>query len=491
MLPYMKPSNTMWGRVLACCLAVGGTLGFWAGGAAAQSEDPGGWFDGSAPPQSGPPQEDARGAPPGEPDYSPPPPDFQPAPAAPPPADDAVSGDTGDDSDRDGAAQQRAVQEFSPQLEPYGRWVEDPWYGRVWVPSRSVVGGEFVPYSTGGHWELTPDDAWLWASDYPFGSITFHYGRWVWASGGSWAWVPGYAYAPAWVDFRVGAAGYIGWAPLGPSYVWRHGAFVSVGLWRPAPVVYCPTQYVFVRTMPRYIVRDSVRVRSISAQTHVYRPVRYLGGGRVTYLARGPSPREARIPASALPARRVVAQPRLAPWSGAQRTRIESSRFPDNRGPSVRSRSYDAYRAPALPQRSNPDVRRPGPRSGWNSAPARGFERPERRERSVSPGTGYPGGPPAMHRGGYQRAAPQREVPQRAAPQHAVPYTYNRAPVGVPRERAAPGRVPYAAAPAAPAPRAARPEADTRGSRRGKSRSDNGSGGDSRARGPYRSGAWR
>ena len=51
-------------------------------------------------------------------------------------------------------SQQRAVTEFSPQLAPYGRWVDDPYYGRVWVPARTVVGAEFRPYVTGGHWGM-------------------------------------------------------------------------------------------------------------------------------------------------------------------------------------------------------------------------------------------------------------------------------------------------------------------------------------------------
>jgi len=346
----------IWGSVLACCLAVGGVLGFWAGKAGAQTHDPSGWFDDGDPADPEPPA--GGDAPADPPDYSPPPPDFQPAPPADPDPGQAAPAQ----AENDREAQTQAVEQFSPRLEPYGRWLDDPRYGRIWVPSRTVVGSEFVPYSTGGHWELTPDDAWLWASDYPFGAITFHYGRWVWATGGTWGWVPGYVYAPAWVDFHVGAAGYIGWAPLGPSYVWRNGLFLSVGLWRPAPVVYCPTNYVFARTMPRYVVHDPARVRSISAQTHVYRP-RYYGRGGPGYAARGPSPREARIPASSMPTRRVLAQPRLAPLSGApRRTTIESSRMPAGAGSSYRyrsydSRSYDAYRSPALPRRMNPEVR--------------------------------------------------------------------------------------------------------------------------------------
>ncbi|MEY2934590.1 MAG: hypothetical protein RL033_5339, partial [Pseudomonadota bacterium] len=262
------------------------STGFWAGSAAAQADD-GGWFEGNGPP----PAEGAPAPEPSEPDYSPPPPNFQEPPAAPP---EAAAEVVEDDPD----AQRRAVEEFSPRLQPYGTWVDDSRYGRVWVPSRAIVGGEFAPYSTAGHWSLTPDDAWIWVSDYPFGAVTFHYGRWVWTTGSYWGWVPGYVYSPAWVDFHVGAVGYVGWAPLAPRHVWRQGVFLSVGLWGPAPVVFCPSRYVFIRSMPHYVVRDRVRVRSMAAQTRVY------GGPR--YLGRGPSPAELRIPRSALPERRVL-----------------------------------------------------------------------------------------------------------------------------------------------------------------------------------------
>jgi hypothetical protein len=475
----MKPSNTLWGRVLAGCLAVSSTLGLWAGSAAAQTSD--GWFDDSAQAPA-PPAADEGSAPdaPSQPADSPPPPDFQ----TPPPAAAPAAPEDADAPENDAEAQTRAVQEFSPRLEPYGRWVDDPFYGRVWVPSRSVVGSEFVPYSTAGHWELTPDDTWLWASDYPFGWITFHYGRWVWASGGLWAWVPGYVYAPAWVDFRVGAGGYVGWAPLGPRYVWRNGVFLSLGYYRPAPFVYCPTQYVFVRTMPRYVIRDHYRVREISAHTHVVRP-RYLSRGGVSYVSRGPSVREARIPARALPARRVVAQPRLA-FSRQQPTRLESSRYSRDRSypaspgylsphrelyqraPATRPQAYGRYRSPALPQRSNPALRPPAPSPSNPAWRDRGGER--------------------WHgRGGDRTFTPPAAAPhmQRSTPAPAARGGYRPLPYSSGFDR---GRV----APRAVAPRAVAPAARSAPERRGQ-RKDSNNSGDSHVRGrvPQRYGSGR
>jgi hypothetical protein len=350
MLMTMTPPNK-WRALLVVLV-----LGFWAGGAAAQSDDDSGWFD--EPDTSERPQLKIHG----QGQYDPPPPDFRndsPEPGSldrgqldrgqvdPGPAD--VTDDVADDDYREDAdSQQRAVGEFGPHLAPYGYWVDDPFYGRVWVPNRGVVGSDFRPYVSGGHWALTADDDWLWVSDYPFGWVTFHYGRWTWLSGGlGWGWVPGYTYSPAWVDFRVGSSGYVGWGPAPPYSVWRGGVFVSLGVRRPIPYIFCPTTYVFSAGLPRYVVYDRYRARSIASQTYRYRP-RYVAGGSLR--VRGPSPREARIPNRYVPTRRVIAQPRGTYVASAYRgrdsgvvRRDEGMRRYSGRGPSAPSESR--YRA--------------------------------------------------------------------------------------------------------------------------------------------------
>jgi hypothetical protein len=50
-----------------------------------------------------------------------------------------------------------ALSDFRQPLEPYGTWVEDPKYGIVWVPSVVVVGKDFAPYRTAGHWAVTEE----------------------------------------------------------------------------------------------------------------------------------------------------------------------------------------------------------------------------------------------------------------------------------------------------------------------------------------------
>src|SRR5581483_9047809 len=47
-----------------------------------------------------------------------------------------------------------AYQQFESDLSPYGQWMDDPTYGHVWSPSSDVVGGDFQPYASGGHWVL-------------------------------------------------------------------------------------------------------------------------------------------------------------------------------------------------------------------------------------------------------------------------------------------------------------------------------------------------
>ncbi|MCU1280435.1 MAG: hypothetical protein JWM53_3981 [bacterium] len=110
-----------------------------------------------------------------------------------------------------------AYQQFESQLAPYGAWQDVPSYGRVWMPSASVVGYDFTPYASGGHWVMS-DYGWTWVSDWDWGWAPFHYGRWMVVGGRGWCWIPGTHWGPAWVNWRWGG-GYVGWAPMGPRGV--------------------------------------------------------------------------------------------------------------------------------------------------------------------------------------------------------------------------------------------------------------------------------
>src|SRR5262245_54374053 len=66
---------------------------------------------------------------------------------------------------------------FYQTLSPYGDWVYVSHFGRVWRPYRAIVGVDFRPYLTDGHWVYT-DYGWSFESDYDWGWAPFHYGRW-------------------------------------------------------------------------------------------------------------------------------------------------------------------------------------------------------------------------------------------------------------------------------------------------------------------------
>jgi uncharacterized protein DUF6600 len=100
---------------------------------------------------------------------------------------------------------------FNTALSPYGRWVDNSEYGRVWVCSEPG----FRPYYDNGRWEYT-DEGWTWVSYYPWGWAPFHYGRWAYTDDYGWVWLPGYDWAPAWVTWSSDDD-YYGWAPLGPG----------------------------------------------------------------------------------------------------------------------------------------------------------------------------------------------------------------------------------------------------------------------------------
>jgi hypothetical protein len=97
------------------------------------------------------------------------------------------------------------------ELTPYGAWYESPEYGWIWAPSVGVAG--WRPY-TQGYWVCT-SSGWMWRSNYPWGWLCYHYGRWVSHPTLGWCWVPGYEWAPAWVTW-YSTDTYVGWAPIPP-----------------------------------------------------------------------------------------------------------------------------------------------------------------------------------------------------------------------------------------------------------------------------------
>lgn len=191
-----------------------------------------------------------------------------------------------------------ALTVYRDDLAPHGTWVVDGTYGTVWVPSASAVGPNFAPYVTSGRWELTDDGDWLWVSDYSWGYIPFHYGRWVWTGGYGWAWIPGRVYSNAWVVWRVGAGGYIGWAPMAPSWYWSDGYAVVLYSPPPAAYVFCHGHHVFHHHVHSYVVRDRAEVQRAAAST------RPQARGR-TYTPASPTLKQANVDEKSAPKSRT------------------------------------------------------------------------------------------------------------------------------------------------------------------------------------------
>jgi hypothetical protein len=139
-----------------------------------------------------------------------------------------------------------ALTDFHDALDSVGAWVDDPTYGTIWVPTAGVVGADFVPYQTGGHWAY--DDDYSWVSDWGWGWAPFHYGRWVFIDGRGWSWIPGRRWAPSWVTWRTGLPGFggwVGWGPLAPTWGWRDGVAFRFGFNVAPRFGYCERDHLF------------------------------------------------------------------------------------------------------------------------------------------------------------------------------------------------------------------------------------------------------
>lgn len=171
---------------------------------------------------------------------------------------------------------------FYSSLGSYGEWISIGTGSYAWRPAQVGVG--WRPY-VDGRWIWT-DDGWYWATDEPWGWATYHYGRWYDDDYYGWVWVPGYDWAPAWVEWRYGGD-YIGWAPLGPYAIFSMSFGIHYSHYWSTPYRYwsfVDCRHMGSRDMHRYIYRTEDNTRLIG---------RTRGGGSVQYdggrvITRGP-----------------------------------------------------------------------------------------------------------------------------------------------------------------------------------------------------------
>jgi len=137
---------------------------------------------------------------------------------------------------------------FYNDLRAHGYWMEID-NVVVWKPSR--VRSNWQPY-TYGRWIYT-SYGWFWDSDEAFGDIVFHYGRWYYDNWEGWVWVPGYEWAPAWVEWRYDDD-YIGWAPLSPYATFNRNYGISFTINIVIPVNHW--RFVRMRDFHRHNIYD-------------------------------------------------------------------------------------------------------------------------------------------------------------------------------------------------------------------------------------------
>jgi hypothetical protein len=171
---------------------------------------------------------------------------------------------------------------FYSSLGSQGEWISVDGGTYAWRPAGVESG--WRPYSD-GHWMWT-DDGWYWASDEPWAWATYHYGRWYCDDYYGWVWVPGYEWAPAWVEWRYGES-CVGWAPLSPYAVFSANWGVHYRRYWATPYYYwsfIDCRYMGYHDQHRYVYRAEENTRFIG-RTRTAGSVRYDNGRIIT---RGP-----------------------------------------------------------------------------------------------------------------------------------------------------------------------------------------------------------
>ena len=317
-----------------------------------------------------------------------------------------------------------AYQQFEAALDPYGSWVDDPTYGRVWVPSAQEVGTDFMPYASAGQWVASNDYGFAWASDYDWGWAPFHYGRWCLLGGFGWSWIPGTIWGPSWVDWRYGG-GYVGWAPLGPRGVripppralgvrspWRFALANELFRRNPTFVPNHVAQSVFARTTSVRNLR-TIGYGSVNARINLGPPLavlsRDLGRTIPTLGLRNTAP-------STLPRANVTPRPGvpLHERTYARAAAMHGGGIP---APSVRPTGGAYSRAPVY--------RAPAPYPYPSAPAARAYapQAPVYRPPSTYPSTYAPSAPyrAPTYQAPVYRAAPTYQVPSYQAPMYHAP----------------------------------------------------------------------
>lgn len=353
-----------------------------------------------------------------------------------------LAGRFGTASAQDGYGDVDQVGSFDDTLNPYGDWVTVGQVGRVWRPYRAIVGIDFRPYATGGHWVYT-DYGWAFESAYDWGWAAFHYGRWFMDPYYGWVWAPGRVWAPAWVDWRFGG-GYVGWAPLAPV------GFVSYGYYRPS-WCFVPTTHFVVRDVYRYALPNERFHAAFAVTSPIQQPVHYAGAqwnagpppGQVAHAAgqtinpvniHPPSPGTVQAVHTGAPsgsaysgngAPQPIGRPaQAAPGFGQHQADVQSQNHSSPSGPKPGQAHWGSNGAP--PAGATPDAAFGRSDPHWGRSPAAATQQqgnaPQPQYRSAPPPPSAPGGYSQNKQGAHMGYAPGPQMQGSQQPQmHAPP----------------------------------------------------------------------
>jgi FecR protein len=359
------------------------------------------------------------------------------------------------------------VRPYAPSFDRYGAWGYEAAYGYVWYPRVSV---DWRPYYN-GRWVTLRPYGWTWIGIDPWAWPTHHYGRWG-ISAGTWFWIPGRSWGPAWVSWAY-APGYVSWCPLG----WNNRPVLQIvsgygygrgydpwRAWTAVPrrhfgVDYVNVHYVAGRTFDAR-TRESFVTRYSAPDSGGYAVPRSTAPIRVAGTERSPRPSSpvytnlepgASRVGSGGP-RVVVGQPRGSVVEStpgraereaglARRSPIDSSARdagdPGRRNPAAGTPSSNVQRDPsvgrrAVPRESSPyDLLIPSQRT-YGSPTQRGVPASPRAEDSAAPGyrdfsrrapdRSEPGVSPRPEYRPYGTAIPRAPESTRPSSPEARPY---------------------------------------------------------------------
>jgi hypothetical protein len=342
----------------------------------------------------------------------------------------------------------RDLRMYAGTFDRYGSWRYAEPYGYVWYPA---VASDWRPYYY-GYWSPIPTYGWTWIGVDFWSWPTHHYGRWGHLHG-SWFWIPGRTWGPAWVSWAA-APGYVSWCPLGFDggpvfalsvgfgHVWDgwvvvpraafgiHGYYVNrhavAGhrLGRTTPFI---TQAAAPVAVPA-VARTDVATAPASAGVAVRRP----GAGNVAVPRAAPA-----LSSTPQPVRADRATTAIRRLGSGDASPARTMRRPESVHPAFRRPLPETSAAPARIDRGVPLRSRSAGRSEWSGS-ATPIPRARTLERAPEVGgaryRAAPMEPPAP-RGPASQAVPRWSVPRAEPPARVsprMPSIHSALPSGAP-----------------------------------------------------------